>query len=122
MQKALKILGIVFGIILAIGAVSMYISGSVVVGTAEEVIKQLQTEKGYNAQMAQSAVTLLTPIFFVAAVVITIGCVLSFVAVHFAKKEEPSKASLIALGVLNIIFGNEIVGIVAIIDGAVNGK
>ena len=122
MQKALKILGIVFGIILAIGAVSMYISGGIVAGNATEVVKQLVAEKSYSQAMAQNAVNMTIAILFVIAVVITIGCALSFAAVHFSKKEDPKKASLIALGVLNIIFGNEIVGIIAIIDGAVNGK
>ena len=121
MQKALKITGIVFGIILAITAVVMIIIGAATVGTGSEVAKNLVSQ-GYTEAAAQAAVTTTATTMFVLGGIFVIGTALSFAAVHFSKKEDATKGSLIALGVLNILFCNEVVGVLSIVHGAKNGK
>ncbi len=121
MQKALKITGIIFGIVLAVTAVIMFIIGGATLGTADEVVKNL-VDQGYAKDVAQAAVTTSATTMFVFGAIFLVGCVLSFIAVHFSKKDDASKGALITLGVFNILFGNEVVGVISIIHGAKNGK
>ena len=51
-----------------------------------------------------------------------VGCVISFVLSKKANDSFPKKSTLIALGVVGIIFGAEVPGVLAIIHGAKNGN
>ncbi len=125
MQKALKITGIIFGVILAIATFGLLVGGISCVACINnnDVIKSL-IDQG-TASSVDNAKSLLQSsgtTCIVLGVIFLIGCALSFAAVHFSKKENPSKASLIALGVLNILFCNEVVGVLSIVHGAKNGN
>ncbi len=121
MQKALKITGIVFGIVLAVTAFIMFIVGGVTLATSSEVVKEL-VKQGTEQPVAEAAVATTAATFFVLGAIFVIGGVFSFIAAHLAKKDDASKGSLIAIGVLNILFGSEVVGVISIIHGAKNGK
>ena len=121
MKKALKITGIIFGVVFVVTAVIFLIVGITTSATGPEVVKQL-VEQGYDKAVAQASVTTTATIFYVLGAIFAIGGVFSFVAVHFAKKEEVSRASMIALGVFNILFASEVVGVLSIVYGAKFGK
>lgn len=121
MQKALKITGIIFGVVLALTALVMFIIGGVTLGVSEEVIKNLVSE-GYKEADAALAVATTATTMFVLGSIFIIGCVFSFIAAHLSGKDDASKGSLIAIGVLNILFGSEVVGVLSIVHGAKNGK
>lgn len=125
MQKALKITGIIFGILLALSTVGLLIAGFSCVAGANnnELIKSLIDQgSAANAEAAKSLLQVSGTTCIVLGVITLIGCALSFAAVHFSKKDDATKGSLIALGVLNILFCNEVVGVISIIHGAKNGK
>ena len=121
MKKALKITGLIFGIVFVVTAVIFLIVGIVVNATAADVVKELMNQ-GYTQAAAQASVITTATTFYVLGGIFAVGGIFSFVAVHFAKKEEVSRASMIALGVFNILFASEVVGILSIVYGAKFGK
>ena len=128
MKKALKITGIVFGILLIIGAITWIIIGGVTLGNLETMAKSMVTvsesDAGYAAAVATAtSVLAVEGVLFIALGVISIpGSVLSFLLAKFSDDENPSKKKFIIMGVFSIITGAEVPGILAIVHGAKNGN
>ncbi len=123
MKKALKITGIVFGALLLISAIFQILTGAVIFGMTDDIVKEMVKQ---NANMttadAQTWVTGLATFFIIFGVYIILGAILSFVTGFMSKDENPSKAKFITLGVFNIIFGSAVVGVISIVHGAKNGN
>lgn len=123
MKKALKITGIIFGIVFVVTAVVMFIIGIATNATADEVVKTLTSgENAISKEAAEAMIVTTATTMYTLGAIFAVGGIFSFVAVHFAKKEEVKKGSMIALGVFNILFGSEVVGVLSIVYGAKNGK
>ncbi len=122
MQKALKITGIIFGILLIIGAAIFILFGAVTMGASSEVIKNAASNAGISEAEAMAVVKGTGTFFLVSGIWLIPGAVLSFLAAKFSKDDNPSKAKLITTGVLNIVFGSAVVGVLSIVHGAKNGK
>lgn len=123
MKKALKITGIVFGILLVFSALSLFISGFVFVGTADAVAKQMVENDPKMAYEAARGVCVgMGTAFIISAIIVTLGAVFSFVLAAKSKADFPKKGTFIALGVLAILTGAEVPGVIAIIHGAKNGN
>lgn len=121
MQKALKITGIIFGVLLAIAAVIFFIVAAVINGVSADTVKELVSQ-GYKEADAKAAVTTLITIYIVLGVICVPGAVVSFLLAAFSKRESPKKVEMIILGIVAILFGAEVPGVLAIIHGAKNGQ
>lgn len=123
MKKALKITGIIFGILLVFSALSLFITGFVFIGSADAVAKQMvETDPNIAYEAARAMCASLGAGFIISAIVVTVGAVFSFVLAGMSKTDFPKKGTFIALGVLAILTGAEVPGVIAIVHGAKNGN
>ncbi len=123
MKKALKITGIVFGILMVLAALIFFITGFVFFGTADEVAKQMvQNDSGISYEVAHATCIATGTGFVISGVIVVIGAVFSFVLAGLSGQEYPKKGLFIALGVLAILTGAEVPGVIAIVHGAKNGN
>lgn len=122
MQKALKITSIVFGILLAISSITCLIMGIVfIVGADPLANAAAQGDRDVYIALVATYASAGTSLIF-SGIWTVVGCVISFVLSKKANDSFPKKSTLIALGVVGIIFGAEVPGVLAIIHGAKNGN
>lgn len=121
MKKAIKITGIVFGVLFIVATVILAIYGVITVCTGDVLVDKL-VQDGQDEAVARTAVLTTAVIFFTLAVYFIPAAVFSFIAANRANNENPSRGKFIALGVLNVIFASEVVGALCIVHGAINGK
>lgn len=123
MQKALKITGIIFGILLAISTLITLIVGCTALAAADQVAREMmKTDTTLTYETAKAAASASGIVCVVISVYTLLGTIFSFVLAAKGKDETPKKGSLIALGVLGILTGAEVPGVIAIVHAAKNGK
>lgn len=128
MKKALKITGIVFGILLIVGAITWIILGAVTLGNLETLAKGSVTVPKDSSDYALAVATATSvygvygTMFLILGIVCIPGAVLSFLLAKFSGDEYPSKAKFITMGIFAIVTGAEVPGIIAIVHGAKNGN
>lgn len=127
MKKALKITSLVFGIIEAVAAFVLLLIGIVFLAGAQgfaqaaaDAASSADAEAVYVATLA--AFTGTGTICLVFGILYVVGTILCFVLLGASKKPVASRGTLIALGVVSVIFGATVPGVVAIVYGAKDGQ
>ncbi len=121
MKNAIKVTGIIWGILCIITALICGIVGLVSLAglSNPEIISEAASTAGTTVEQAKTALTVAAVGLLIPAVYLIVGAVFSFVLVGIREKEL-TKGAGIALGVIGAVFGAEAPGILFVVDSAIN--